>query len=1005
MNYLISRRFFNFTSFICLFIIFIIYSCQNPSETVDKSISTFEIAPGFQIELIASEPLISDPVDMEIDEYGRLYIVEMPGYPLDISGSGKIKMLSDTNGDGKMDKSVTFADSLILPTGILRWKNGILVTDAPNVYYLEDSDGDGKADIKDIVLTGFALSNPQHNVNNPELGIDNWIYLGHEPAVTTTIYEKEFGDRGSDVFFINRPEGVRLPQNAGGRSIRFRPQTFEIELLSSRTQFGQSFDAWGHRFTATNSNHVIQEVIPASYLNRNPDLLVSNSTQSLSDHGNAAEVFPITHNPEHQLLTDVGVITAASGVTLYLGGAFPPGYENVSFVTESVSNLVHADILKSKGTNYVASRLLEGKEFLASTDAWFRPVNMYVGPDGALYVVDYYRQIIEHPEWMAEEVVKSGALYNGTDKGRIYRITPKGTGAVSWSKNLQMGIFTNDQLVEKLADPNIWWRRNAQRLLVDRLSEAVPSLVKMARNSNSPLGRLHALWTLEGIKQLSPELIKMALADPEPGVRENAIRLSEGYLNSDTGLSEALLELVSDDDPKVRFQLLCTLGFIDTPQAAQVRQELMFRDVGDEWVQIAALSTLYLKNSGLLEAVLDRYDQQLPAYASLVRRLSAMDGASQQQEIILQLIKKATDPTPTVSWQAPVLEGLAQGIKSKGSSASSFGAAQNLLINASFENPSLEVREASLKVLQAIKLSDNINTQRAMKKARQIAGEKSLPAKERALGINFLALQNPASHEAFLKEMISPGEPLPVQLSALKALSAIPDETVAYFVLEHWNYLTPEIRDEALNTLMANPTRITMLIDAIETNKIQQSTLGWRRSVRLMAQKDETLRTRARFLLTKKGGQKDDVIKNYEPALTLKGSIIDGKAVFEKNCGICHKMGDETGVPFGPDLSSLKNRRPASILNDILDPNLSIADGYDLWTVDLNNGETVQGVISSETPTAITLLNAGGSEKTIARQDIKSLNIIDISAMPEGWENSIDQQQMADLLAFIRQTQ
>jgi len=264
-------------------------SCQkSPTANAVDPLTTFELEPGFKIELIASEPLLGDPVDMEIDEYGRLYVVEMPGYPLDKSGSGKIKVLSDTDGDGRMDKSAIFAEGLVLPNSVMRWKNGIMVTDAPNVLYFEDRDGDGKAEIRDTLLTGFALSNPQHNLNSPILGIDNWIYLAHEEAVTTDTYQKEFGDPGSEIFFPDKPTSSRLDVNAGGRAVRFRPGQHQVEMTSSASQFGHAFDAWGHHFEVGNSNHIYQEVIAETYLRRNPHLPVSEATESLSDHGTSS---------------------------------------------------------------------------------------------------------------------------------------------------------------------------------------------------------------------------------------------------------------------------------------------------------------------------------------------------------------------------------------------------------------------------------------------------------------------------------------------------------------------------------------------------------------------------------------------------------------------------------------------------------------------------------------------------------------------------------------------
>jgi putative membrane-bound dehydrogenase-like protein len=975
---------------------------QSPVSPVD-AVKTFELPPGFKIELVASEPLIADPVAMEIDEHGNLYVVENHGYPLDKSKRSRVKLLSDTDGDGVMDRSTIFADTLMMPTGVLRWKAGILVTDAPDLLYMEDADGDGVADIIKPVLTGFALSNPQHNVNTPILGLDNWIYIAHERAVGSEVYKDEFGDQGSAIYFPDKPAGPRLPQNANGRNVRIRPDSYALEMLASTTQYGHSFDAWGNHFVANNSNHLMHSVIGAEYLKRNPNLLAVSSTNSLPDHGDAAEVFPITKTPDRQLLTDVGVMTSACAITAYAGGAFHEEYNTLTtFVAEPVSNIVHVDRLMDKGSSFVASRVALEKEFLASTDMWCRPVNLYTGPDGALYVVDYYREIIEHPEWLSEDVIGSGRLYNGADMGRIYRISVEGAGPPSWTKGLDLFNAADHELVEKLADDNIWWRRAAQRLLVDRQSaEAIPPLVSMLHNQESAPGRLHALWTLEGMQALKTDHIEEALQDKEAGVRVNAIKLAEHHLQDAPSLVASLLALKDDSDPKVRFQLLCTLGFVNSPQAGEARKDLLFRDVEDQFVQTAALSAPSSQMENLLDSVLVRYEPGSPAYGSLVQRLAAMVSAEAGSPSVGRLLRNSTEiiPEEKITWQVPVLKGLARGFASRKTPIST--AEQHLLFDAFFRHPALSVKEASLRVLQSQKLSGGDQIIPALEKARVIAQAASASEKERALAIRFLALRNPVADAAFLKKVLLSPEPLPVQLAAMHTLNSIPDETIIHFSMEHWSELDPAVQDAALNAFMEKETRIEILLRALESGKVDRNRMGWQRSIRLMTQRNIEIRNRARAFFSNDDQTHQRVVE-YRAALELKGDVAKGQGVYQRSCAICHRMKGEHGIAFGPDLGTIQTWPAAGILENIIDPNQSISHGFDLWNVILKNGETLQGIITAETPASVTLRNANGFVVTLAREEIESQKALNMSAMPVGLEKDISHQEMADLLAFLK---
>lgn len=969
------------------------------------ALATMQVPEGFTIEMIAAEPLVTSPVDMEIDEYGRMFVVEMHGYPLDKSGSGNIVMLSDTNADGIMDKRTLFKEGLLLPTGILRWKKGFLVTDSPNIYYLEDSDNDGQADIMDTVLTGFALTNPQHNLNNPVYGLDNWVYAAHEGVVRSRDYVKEFGDQGTEIYYPAKPDFVRLPQNASGKSVRFRPDQFKLEEMASRCQFGHAFNQWGHWFGSNNSNQGYQEMIAERYLKRNPQLPPTDPNHSMSDHLNAPEVFPTTTHPDRQIFTDVGTMTSGSGLTAYLADEFPEPYRNATFIAEPVSNLVHVDALRDSSLSYVAGRIFPNKEFLTSTDAWSRPVNMYVGPDGALYVLDYYRRVIESPEWMSDEAINAGNLYDGIDKGRIYRISPTNGKKAAWMNGLQLGAASGKELVQYLSHPNHWWRMTAQRLLVDKADQNnVPALTEMATSNPSALARLHALWTLEGMSALQPGLIKQALKDSVAGIRENAIKLAELHLQEDPSLGTALSDLQNDSEIKVRFQLLLTLGYLHDAQAVEARNRLLFRDIENRWFQIAALSADSLHTNTLLNLVLARYKADIPAYGAMVQKLAGMIAASADNATVHQLIQQTISPATARQreTQTPMLNGLAQGLRYRDSKLIINDAEQRVLLQHFFNSPSDGLRKSVLQLIQASEMEGDALLSDALKKAETIAKDSTAAAGQRSAAIDFLGLGNAAGYQDMLLGLLLPQEQPAVKLAALRVLNRVPSTEVSEHLVNLWPGLTQEIRDAAIRVFMTDTSRMRVLIAAMEQEKIPTNSVSFVTSIQLMQIADNSLRERARTVFSKNAAEAQKISKAYQASLELPGDPVKGKQVYLQNCAVCHQLKGQNGVAFGPDLGTIHNWKKEDILANILDPNLSIMAGFDLWEIVLNNGESLQGIIAAETASAITIKNIGNYEKTISRQDIKSLQSLKVSAMTVGLEKNISKEAMADLIAFLR---
>ena len=892
-----------------------------------KALASFQVMDGFKVELVAAEPLVQDPVAMEIDERGRMYVVEMPGYPLDLAKSGKIKILQDTNADGYPDKSVVFADSLTLPTGITRWKNGIIVTDAPDVWYLEDSDGDNRADIRRKMLTGFARSNPQHNLNSPVLGIDNWIYLAHESSITPFVYKKEFGDEGSEIRFADNAKAPKLDKNANGHNVRFRPDSYEIEELSGETQYGQTFDPWGHHLLTSNANHLFHEVLAARYIKRNPNLLVPDATQNIPDHGDAAEVYPTTENPNHQLLTDAGIITSSCGVTWYTGGAFGEKFRNVTFIAEPTHNLVHADVIKDNGASFVASRLLEKKEFLTSKDSWFRPVNFYVGPEGALYVIDYYRQNIEHPEWMSEEMVKSGTLYNGKDKGRIYRITPKNGLPMDWLGALKMNEWSDEKLIKTgLDNPNGWQRRTSQRLLLERKnSELTAPLKALVANANNSEAKVQALWLLQSKGQLDQKTLLLALQAKEAGLRENAIKLAEV-----SAFTELLFgkDLTKDPSPKVRYQLLCTLGNLQTPEAEAARLAILGQDIEDNWVGLAAISAAAGRELELFRLVSQRFgNEPSEAKATFFAYLGATIANAGQPDNVNKLLATVTQSNRQLNdwWKVATLSGITKLWQYKGATVP-IGNVEKTQILALFnEKKSPELMLAALNLLEIVGLPQQVEPQ-LIKQAQNWATNAQLTPETRTAAVKLLALHNPKTYQKLLETLVINPNAEALRLAAFESLGKNNGAGACTFALKEWKKLSPKLKNEAVRLLMENPEQSRELLKAIDKQQISRSDLAWPQMVGLMNYYDSDVRKYARKVLAFNENRKV-VVKQYEDALDLEGQKAEGQKVFGQLCSSCHQMGNVGGLAFGPDLSSLRNRNAHSILTEILHPNNSIADG------------------------------------------------------------------------------
>ena len=456
---------------------------------------------------------------MAFDPQGRIWVVEMQDYPNGPAKGekprGRIRILEDKDGDGYYESATTFADNLLFANGLLLWKDGAIVTMAPHIVHLRDTQGAGKADTTEILYEGFAAENPQLRVSHPILGLDGWIYCAN-------------GLRGGKVVQAGDDAIKRKPVDLSGMDFRFDPITGAYEAITGPGQYGNTFDAWGNRFVCDNRHHLRHIVMENRYLSRNPYLAAPALVEDISvlEDGplsSGGKVYPLSRNWTTSSLHE-GRFTAACGVHIYHGNLLDtasrerkrPEYHGAAFTCEPTGNLVHMEVLTPKGATFSSKPARDKVEFLATPDDWFRPVFLNTGPDGALYVVDMYRAVIEHPDFMPPELQKRPDLALGRDKGRIWRIVPENHATKAIRPNLAKASLA--ELVKTLEHEEPWWRTTAQRLLLEKNDNSMlEPLKKLVATAPSPK-MIVAAYLLERQRALTDQVILGMLRTGPTGV-------------------------------------------------------------------------------------------------------------------------------------------------------------------------------------------------------------------------------------------------------------------------------------------------------------------------------------------------------------------------------------------------------------------------------------------------------------------------------------------------------
>jgi len=955
----------------------------------------FELHPDFYMELAAAEPLVLDPVDMHFDEAGRAYVLEMPGYPLRDAESRLVR-LEDTDGDGTFDRRTVFSDQLGVASSFMPFRKGFLVASPPELLWIADKDADGKEDVREVVLEGFSNDNLQHNFNGLTYGLDNWIYIANG------------GNSGSPAF-PGRPE-TAVPLRGG--DLRLRSDLAQLARVGeSSGGFKLTFDPWGHLFETHNLEHNLHLVFEDRYLEGVPGK-PAHALVNISDHesNGLSRIYPIgeqetrVNHPEQS-----GYFSGSCGITYYGGGLFPGDFGNGLFVADVVLNLVHFDHLRDSSSAFATSRYGRNTEFLASSDRAFRPVNFAVGPDGSLFVLDMHREVIEHPEWIPDELEKDLDLHAGKQQGRIYRIRPReasGPGP-AWDFSTPAG------LVEALGHPNQWVRTTAQRLLVMETPGVAVADLEDVLESPDPLHRLHALWTLEGLEQLSDPALMRALGDASPGIRENALRIAEGRVGSHPGFFEAVLERCGDPHPRVRLRAVLALsgigGSSDPGHRMEIGQAiagLLDRQEPDQWVLRASTAALRPQAASFLKEHVARWQQTGPWSLVLRDLAEAMGRTATPSEISALLDAMNTPGLRQASREA--LGALAAGWSEMGRSGP--GARPGAMPALEQALNSLESGSDRSLILavagfrKALDLPPSATLNRLLANSQTYARDSTRSSEERLEWLQLAGLAPFPARVGTLEFFLDSRAPLSLQREALRQLWDSDDAGVPALLLAAWDHLGPESRRLATDILLYKEAYHEPLLQAMEAHKVQlgEFNLDLERRRILLFSEDPSIRQRAEKLFSDAGVvRRAEVIEDFRPSLTLTGDPQQGSTLFVSRCATCHKMGD-TGASVGPVLTEIGRKSRETLLHDILDPNAAADPEFLAHTVVDETGTLYTGVVVRETDQEVALQLMGGEERIFQKGRIRRFTSSGLSLMPEGLEQGMTPQDMSDLLDFLQ---
>ena len=968
-------------------------------KTPRDSLNCMTTHAELQIRLAAAEPAIQDPVAIDFGLDGSVYVAEMSDYGRGVyesfEPSGRVRQLHDSNGDQFYEEAATFMDGLRFPTDVKVWRDGLLICDAPNILFARDTDGDGKADRVETLFSGFEVRNAQARVNSLRWGLDQWLY-------------------GSCGLFGGEIKSHRTGQvvSLANTDFRLNPDSGAIEAVSGRSQQGRTRNDSGDWFGCSNGALLRHYPDNERYRRRNPYVALP-ATPSMTLSGAASLLLPPDKLVRFELSGTVGRATSACGVDILRDRRWGEEYYGDAVTCEPVHQLVHRIHLARREFSFHGSRPANeaNSELLRSTDQWFRPVQARMGPDGALWIVDMYRFVIEHSRWIPQASLAELDVYAGRGRGRIYRVLPREFAENDETDNHTQKPTNNFAvrslpplaLVQSLTSPNGVLRDMAHQQVAWRAAKDLDlsTVTTLAAQASDPATQLQALRLADQCGTLPTatliRLLNNSTAETPPNLLCHLVAIAErqfGRGQDQAALLKAVCRLADHADLRVRRQVAWTLG--ETPPsaelltgAAEVLAQRLSSAEANPHVRNAAISSVRAQNADRVWNAFQQLRRGHKPAATERLLLTSWIRWSTPEQLPTRVATAARlgkdsqhDRSADYHFWATLLDAADATIPPAGQSPA-FDAATSQAITATY--------------LQAQRrLADNA-------RADEAPHTEALRLVGRRRGKATAALcPNESGWIDATETWLSAKFDGAVQQQVVSALAAHASRQANATLVKHLASLGDKAREQAVDALLAQDDGALQIIDALRTATAPKNLLNAARRNQLAQHGNARVRQAAQSLQLGASGAREKIVHQYWSSVP-KPAAADGtrgRALFRKHCTACHQLEGE-GKPAGPNLAALTSRDRQWLIAAILDPNRNVDGRYLSWTAATTDGRRLTGLIKEEAVASVTLLEANGKEHTLLRSDLEQFRSTGLSAMPEGLEKELSAVDMGDLLAYL----